>query len=237
MYHVYVRITTPAYLAGTDYSQGQSYYCMNAVRMGAKVYIMRKFDLHQYLTFMDIYRITYMTGVPVILVSLSKQKHPQNYNLKSLEMVGTGSAPLNLDIAQKVSEMYLRRETQVHQGLGMTETTCSLFGFAPDDDDDGRSVGWLHANCYAKIVPVEGRDFSKSAPAGAQAGEIWASGPNIMKGYFNRPKETSETIVYEDGHRWLRTGDIGYIDERGCAYVIDRLKVCRTPLFVLGPIC
>ena len=46
-----------------------------------------------------------------------------------------------------------------------------------------------------------------------------------MKGYYNKPKETAETIVFENGRRWLRTGDIGYVDARGCLYIVDRMKV------------
>lgn len=198
---------------------------MNAARIGAKVFIMPKYNVNQFLHFLDIYRITFMTAVPVIMTTLTKQKHPDIYNLKAIESVVTGSAPLSPDIGEMVEQLYLRPDVKVKQGYGMTESTCSVAGFAPDDEDDGRSVGWLNANCKAKIVKVEDRDFSASAPPGVTAGEIWVSGPNIMKGYYKKPKETAESIVYEDGHRWLRTGDVGYVDQRGCIYIVDRLKV------------
>lgn len=197
---------------------------MNAPRIGAKVFIMSKFNIELFLRYLDIYRITFMTAVPVVMTMLTKHPHPEMYNLKSIEAVVTGSAPLSQDIAHKVEEMYLRPEVKTKQGLGMTEATCSLIAFAPDDEDDGRSVGWLNANCRAKIVPVEGQDFSSSAPPGVEVGEIWVTGPNIMKGYYKKPKESAETLVWEDGFRWLRTGDIGYADKRGCFYVVDRLK-------------
>lgn len=199
---------------------------MNAARIGAKVYIMPKFNINKLLLYSDIYRITFMTAVPVVLTMLSKQSNPGRFNLNSIEAVVTGSAPLSPEIAGTVEEMYLRPDVKVKQGLGMTEITCSIFGFAPDEEDDGRSVGRLYANCRAKLMPVEGRDFSASTPPGTNAGEIWVSGPNIMKGYYKRPKETAETIVYEDGSRWLRTGDVGYFDASGKLYLIDRLKVC-----------
>ena len=99
-----------------------------------------------------------------------------------------------------------------------------LCHFAADDEDDGGSVGWLNANMSAKIAPVEGRDFENKSSHGYEIGEIWISGPNIMKGYYNKPKETAETIIFENDRRWLRTGDIGYVDTRGCLYIVDRMK-------------
>jgi len=204
--------------------QGQTYYSMSAARLGAKVFIMSKFNVSQYLLYLDIYRITFMTGVPVILTMLCKQDRPHRFNLKAVEVVTSGSAPLDPALAHMVEEKYLRPDVKVKQGWGMTETTCSVSGFSPDDDGDGRSIGWLNPNCSAKIVPVEDRDF-QLASTEYPVGELWVAGPNIMKGYWQKPQETAETIVHADGHRWLRTGDIGYIDPQGCIYIVDRLKV------------
>jgi 4-coumarate--CoA ligase len=186
---------------------------------------MPKFNVNKFLLYLDIYRITFMTGVPVVMTMLTKHKTPEMYNLKAIETVVTGSAPLNPEIGRIVEQVYLNDMVKVKQGYGMTECTCSVAGFTPDDEDDGRSVGSLNANCRAKIVEVEGRDFSASTPRGAITGEIWISGPNVMKGYYKKPEETAEAMVFEDGELWFRTGDIGYFDDRGCIYIVDRLKV------------
>ncbi|KAL3454576.1 hypothetical protein BJX65DRAFT_315731 [Aspergillus insuetus] len=206
------------------HAYGQTYYCLNAARLGAKVFIMRSFDVQKYLLYMDIYRITFMASVPAIMATLAKQSNAQQYNLHSVEQVTSGSAPLSADLGKIIQKMYLRPETSVKQGWGMTETTCSISGFSPDEEDDGRSIGYLNPNCAARLEPVPDRDFSGVAPAGTAVGKIWVSGPNVMKGYYKKPAATNETIVYADGYRWLRTGDIGYADADERLYIVDRLK-------------
>lgn len=199
---------------------------MNAARLGAKVYIMSKFDIAKYLLYLDIYRITFATMVPVIMNMLAKYPQPEKFNLKTIDGIVSGSAPLSPDIAKAVKRLYLHDSATIKQGMGLTETTCSLFQFAPDDIDDGRSIGWLNANCRAKIVTVDGKLYTGTAPPGVTVGEIMVSGPNIMKGYYKKPKETAETIITDaDGTRWLKTGDIGYADDRGRFYIVDRMKV------------
>ena len=201
------------------------YYCFTAARMGVKVYIMMEYSVSRYLLFLDIYRITFLTGVPTLLVALSKHPQAKCYNLKAIESVVTGSAPLNPEIGEMVRRAHLRPGVRVKQGWGLTETTCSATGFAQDDEDDGRSIGWLNPNLSAKIVPMHDQGFEQKDDIAHMIGEIWVSGPNIMQGYYKRPRETAETIVEEDGQRWLRTGDIGYVDNRGCFYIVDRMKV------------
>lgn len=202
---------------------------MNAVRLGVKVFIMQKYNIVDFLQLLDVYRITFMMLVPTIMTSINKQPYPSRYNLKSLEGVICGTAPWDLDTAKDFKKKYLRPDVQIKQVYGMTEITSSLLGFAPDDSNDGRSVGWLHANCMAKIVPLEEQEFSQTVPHEYTAGELWAAAPSVMKGYFKRPEETAKTIIYEDGQRWLRTGDIAYFDREGLCYVVGRQKV-RYPL-------
>jgi long-subunit acyl-CoA synthetase (AMP-forming) len=186
---------------------------------------MKSFNVKKYLLYLDIYRITFMTSAPPILVTMSKQPNPGRYNLRAIETVVSGSAPLSPDLGRIIEKMYLHPGVKVKQGWGMTETTCSVTGFAPDDDDDGRSIGWLNPNCAARIQPLDDRDFDGVAPPDTVVGEIWVAGPNIMKCYYKNPTATADTIVESSGRRWLKTGDIGYIDERGCLYIVDRLKV------------
>ncbi|KAL4806523.1 hypothetical protein BDV18DRAFT_159695 [Aspergillus unguis] len=206
------------------HAYGQAYYCLNAPRLNAKVFIMKSFDVQKYLLYMDIYRINFMVSVPAILATLSKQQNAHAYNLRAVETVTSGSAPLSPELGRLIQKLYLRPDVSVKQGWGMTETTCSITGFAPDDVDDGRSIGWLNPNCAARIERLDGRDFSGAAPAGVDVGEIWVAGPNIMKCYYKKPEATKDAIVEQDGIRWLKTGDIGYFDTRGCLYIVDRLK-------------
>lgn len=193
--------------------------------MGVKVFIMMRYTIEKYLLFLDTYRITFLTGVPTLMVALSKHPNAKLYNLKAIESVVTGSAPLSPEIGRLVEKTHLRRGVQVKQGWGLTETTCSATGFAQDDEDDGSSIGWLNPNMSAKIVPVSEYGFEQTSEIPYTVGEIWIAGPNIMMGYYKRPRETTDTIVYEDGKRWMKTGDVGYVDTRGCLYIVDRLKV------------
>ncbi|KAF9889084.1 hypothetical protein FE257_008061 [Aspergillus nanangensis] len=222
-----LRTTGERWLAALPmyHAYGQTYFCMSVARIGAKVFIMQKFNLSKFLLYLDIYRITFLSAVPVILVMMAKHPHPGNFNLTAIENVTTGSAPLNPEIGRTIERLYLRDGVTVKQGLGMTECTCSLTGFALDDIADPRSVGWLNANCRIKIVPVEDEAFAGSVPPGVVVGELWAAGPNVMKGYYKRPQETASSILYDnDEVRWLRTGDIGYVDSNGHVYLVDRLK-------------
>jgi acyl-CoA synthetase (AMP-forming)/AMP-acid ligase II len=198
---------------------------MNAAQLGAKVFIMSRFEIEEFLRYLDIYRITFATVVPVIINKMIKYPHPEAFNLKALEGVVSGSAPLSPEMAHKLKSLYLSEHASVKQGMGLTETTCSLFQFAQDDEDDGRSIGWLNANCKAKIVPVDGEDYDGTAPRNTTVGEIWVSGPNLMKGYYRKPEATAAAMTCEDGQTWFRTGDVGYVDWRGRFYIVDRLKV------------
>ena len=211
---------------------GQTYASLSAARCGAKVFIMPYFTIAKYLQFLDIYRITFVTTVPTILNMLNRYDHPQSFNLKAIEVVTSGSAPLNASLAAGVAQKFLRSGVQVKQGWGLTETTCSVCGFSPDDEDDGASIGWLNPNSAIKVVPVDAEDgtfSSQSAKDAATVGEIWVAGPQMMRPYWQNPKQTQDTIVEENGYRWIRTGDIGYVDYRGCVYIVDRLKVWRSP--------
>lgn len=197
---------------------------------------MPKYNIDRYMLYLDIYRITFLTGVPTLLVQLAKHPGAATYNLKAIESVVTGSAPLNPAIGTVVRDTYLRDGVLVKQGWGLTESTCSATGFAQDDEDDGRSIGWLNPNMSAKIVDSADQRFTQPGDIPYPIGEIWITGPNIMIGYYKKPRETADTVVYEGGERWLRTGDIGYIDSRGCIYIVDRLKVpvptCENKLYV-----
>jgi long-subunit acyl-CoA synthetase (AMP-forming) len=100
----------------------------------------------------------------------------------------------------------------------MTEVTCAATTFHPSIYSDSFSVGEILANCEAKIVLDD--DGKIEAPQG-ERGEIWVRGPNIMKGYWNKPDATKETMT-ED--RWLKTGDVAYVDKNNHFFIVDRKK-------------
>ncbi|KAJ5730666.1 uncharacterized protein N7483_005174 [Penicillium malachiteum] len=206
------------------HAYGQTYSCLSAARLGARIFIMMEFSLEKYLLFLDIYRITFMTTVPTIITMLDKYEHPHRFNLNAVEVVLTGSAPLDGDLASRITQKFLKSGVVVKQGWGMTESTCSVASFAPDDYDDGRSVGWLNPNSAAQIVPVEKDKEDPSSDTPATIGELWVSGPQMMQGYWQDDKATRDTVVQSDGHRWIRTGDLAYIDSRGYIYIVERLK-------------
>jgi 4-coumarate--CoA ligase len=90
-------------------------------------------------------------------------------------------------------------------------------GWHPDEHSDSFSVGELNANCEAILVDEDDKEVSRG-----ERGEVWVRGPNVMKGYWNKPDATKGTFG-PDG--WLKTGDIAYIDEHGRFFIVDRKKV------------
>ncbi|KAI3422298.1 hypothetical protein GPALN_012823 [Globodera pallida] len=161
------------------------------------------------------YKIKVAFLVPPILVLLAKAPAVSRYDLSSLQLIMTGAAPVGTDLLDKVKKK-IPSVKQICQGYGMTEqTVCShlsVFG-----SDDPKAVGRLISNFEMKVVDIESR-----RPLGVgQKGEICTRSPTTMLGYLNRDEATAE-IIDKDG--WLKTGDIGYFDENGCTYVVDRLK-------------
>lgn len=102
--------------------------------------------------------------------------------------------------------------------MSSPRATCSILGWDPRQMSTSSSVGELNANCEARVMDDDGVYEVRRG----QRGELWVRAPNIMKGYWKNPKATKETKT-DDG--WLKTGDIGYIDEHGKFFVVDRKKV------------
>ncbi len=147
---------------------------------------------------------------------LALAKHPivDNYDLSSVEMILSGAAPLGSDLQSAVEK---RLDCRVTQGYGLTETGPVTNAVPLDGDPKSGSAGPLIPNTEAKIVDVES---GKELETG-ERGEICVSGPQIMKGYLNNSEATAHTI---DADGFLHTGDIGYVDEDGYFYIVDRLK-------------
>ena len=184
-----------------------------ALRSGATVVTMPRFDLEQFLQIVQDRGVTYAHLVPPIVLALAKHPLVDKYDLAKLRVVFSGAAPLGEDVARACAE---RLGCVVKQGYGMTETS-PVTHVNVDRPDKPGSIGTLVANTECRIVDVEtGAELGPN-----QTGELWIRGPQVMKGYLNQPEATAATI---DAEGWLHTGDVGYADEEGYFYIVDRVK-------------
>ncbi|RME46998.1 MAG: 4-coumarate--CoA ligase family protein [Chloroflexi bacterium] len=182
---------------------------------GATIVTMPRFDLEQFLQIMQDYGVTRAYLVPPIILALAKHPIVDQYDLSKLKMITSGAAPLGEDVARACAE---RLGCLVLQGYGLTETS-PVTHVSPEMPDRIKlaAVGPCVPNTECKIV-----DVATGAELGPnEEGEIWIRGPQVMKGYLNNPEATAETI---DAEGWLRTGDVGYADEDGYFYIVDRVK-------------
>jgi acyl-CoA synthetase (AMP-forming)/AMP-acid ligase II len=183
------------------------------LRGGATIVTMPRFDLEQFLSLHQKYRLTRAFVAPPMVVALAKHPVVDNYDLSSLRTVNSGAAPLSAELATECSE---RIGCEVAQGYGMTELSPVSHCTPPGMYKPG-SVGLTVPNTEVRIVDVE----TKASLKVDQDGEVWVRGPQVMKGYLNNEVATRDTI---DDDGWLHTGDIGHYDDDGHLYIVDRLK-------------
>lgn len=178
--------------------------------------ILPRFEVQLFLESLQKYRVTDVPVVPPIVLLLAQSDVATKYDLSSVVEVSCGAAPLGKDLMETLHKRF--PAWRIRQGFGMTETSglVSVTNSKPDNSHFG-AAGELVSSVEACVVDVT---TGKNLPPYGE-GEIWARGPNIMQGYLNNPEATAATIV-SDG--WLRTGDLGYIDETGQIWIVDRLK-------------
>jgi acyl-CoA synthetase (AMP-forming)/AMP-acid ligase II len=182
---------------------------------GVTLYSMPRFDLEIFLRTIQDRRITYAPCVPPIVLALAKNPLVDQFDLRSLRLVASGAAPIAASTMRTCAE---RLKCSVMQGYGMTEASgATHLNPRALDAEKATSIGPPVPNCEAKIVDI----VSGAALGPNEQGEICVRGPNIMRGYINRPDATAQTL---DAKGWYRTGDIGYADEDGYFFVVDRLK-------------
>ncbi|CAK7328267.1 unnamed protein product [Dovyalis caffra] len=192
------------------------FYSLKSVALSESILVMERFDLKKMLRGMEEFKVTHVAVAPPVVVAMAKSDLIDGYDLKSLEMVGCGGAPLGKDVIKAFKDRF--PSVDLMQGYGLTESTGIVSRLnGPEECRRWGSVGKLTPSCEAKIVDP---DTSHALPPGKQ-GELWIKGSTVMKGYAGDPGATSATM--EPGG-WLRTGDLCYIDEEGFLFVVDRLK-------------
>jgi long-chain acyl-CoA synthetase len=188
-------------------------YCYTG--FGGKLVLMYKWDTEEAIKLIETERVTAAAMVPTLVRRLLESAGLASRELSSLAGIASGGAPVPPDLITRIESDFNRKVSPAN-GYGLTETTSAVIA----------NVGAMyfeHPDSVGKAVP--GTDVRIVDPGGLDArigdiGELWVRGPNVVRGYWNRPTETSE--AFTDG--WFHTGDLGYIDADGYVYVVDRLK-------------
>jgi len=180
---------------------------------GAGLVTMPRFDLELFLNLIVEHKTPLLWIVPPVALALAKHPVIDNYDLSVVEQITSAAAPLGADVAVSMGE---RINARAVQGYGMTELSPVSHLSAYGKSKPGSSGVTLGSTECRIINPDTLQDMQTG-----QDGELWIRGPQVMKGYLNNDKATSETIV-NDG--WLRTGDIAHFDDDGFLFITDRLK-------------
>ncbi|KAF0994232.1 long-chain-fatty-acid--CoA ligase [Geobacillus sp. TFV-3] len=185
-----------------------------SVMMASKMVLLPRFDVKQTLKTIERTRPTMFPGAPTMYIALLNHPDLPKYDLSSINVCISGSAPLPVEVQEQ-----FERATggKLIEGYGLTEASpVTHSNFLWDGERVKGSIGVPWPDTEAKIVSLETGEEAKPG----ELGELAVRGPQVMKGYWNRPEETEQ--VLRDG--WLYTGDIGYMDERGYFYIVDRKK-------------
>ncbi|TKT78193.1 dicarboxylate--CoA ligase PimA [Aquamicrobium sp. LC103] len=182
---------------------------------GASIYLRQRFDASEALDLIHEKRITAFGGVPTMWINLLQQPGLEDKDLSSINYAISGGAPLPVAVAGRVKELM---GVNIRGGGGMTETSPVGINIPPmlPPGKDG-TVGIPVPGIDVQIVAV---DDPRRLLRPGEHGELRVRGPSVTRGYWKRPEETRAAFI--DG--WLMTGDIGYMDEDGYFYIVDRKK-------------
>ena len=179
---------------------------------GAGLVTMPRFDLAAFLTHVQTHAMRLVLIAPPVAVALAKHPLVDQFDIRSVQVIMSGAAPLGGDVAAAVGA---RLNCMVMQGYGMTELS-PVSHISPVPGFKAGSVGILMPGTEARIVdPVSGKDLGPG-----QEGELWLKGPQVMLGYHNAPDST----LWALNEGWLRTGDLAAFDADGHFFIRDRLK-------------
>jgi acyl-CoA synthetase (AMP-forming)/AMP-acid ligase II len=185
-----------------------------ALWRGATVVTMMRFDLEQYLEMIQRFKITYLHLVPPVALALAKHPIVDKYDLSTAKWALSAAAPLGGPVAAAFTD---RLGTKLFQAYGMTEVSgATHIGSCEPGALKPTSGGRLLPNTECVVMDPSGEAVERG-----QQGEIWVRGPLNMQGYLGQPEATAQTI---DADGWLHTGDIGYVDNDGDVFIVDRVK-------------
>ncbi|PSP97720.1 long-chain-fatty-acid--CoA ligase [Halobacteriales archaeon QS_5_70_17] len=196
---------------------------------GAAYYPMPAWDAREAVDLIESEGITIMHGVPAMYNDLINQPDAEEFDPSSVRFANSGGSSLPIEVMRRFEELY---DVELYEGYGLTETSPVTHANRPGERRPG-SIGKPIDGVEATIVD---RDFEPVAPVEEGpvdeeevdldeiTGELVVAGPNVMKGYYELPEANEAAFTERDGTRWFQTGDVGYRDEDGYYYVVDREK-------------
>ncbi|MEE8307923.1 MAG: class I adenylate-forming enzyme family protein, partial [Gammaproteobacteria bacterium] len=181
---------------------------------GGKLVLMYRWQPEQALQLIETEEITGFGGVPAMVWQVLESPDLGKRDLSSILGIGYGGAPAASELVRRIQDSF--PDAQPSNGYGMTETSgIATMNAGIDYVDNPDSVGTVLPVCDVIIADDDGNEVPRG-----EMGEIWMRGPNIIRGYWNKPEATAESIT--DG--FMHSGDIGTMDEAGFVCVVDRAK-------------
>ena len=186
--------------------------CLAPIMAEGQVTILSRFAPDTFLAAVSRYRATYFSAVPTIYARLAELPQGQLGDTSSVRFAVCGAAPVSKELLERSESRF---GFPIIEGYGLTEGTCAS---AINPLDGLRKPGTVGVALPGQLVATMRPDGSFAAAG--EPGEVVIKGPNVMRGYLNRPEATAEAIV--DG--WLHTGDVGVLDADGYLRIVDRIK-------------
>ncbi|MBX9592074.1 MAG: long-chain fatty acid--CoA ligase [Hyphomonadaceae bacterium] len=185
-----------------------------ALQEGAEIVIMPRFVLDDAMRLIDKTRPTVMPGVPTMFIAILNHPKLKSLDLSSLKYCVSGGAPLPVDVKERFEKV---TGCKVVEGYGLTEASPSVTCNPVEGPVKSGSIGQPLPGTIVSLRDLA--DPTQEVPLG-EKGEICVKGPQVMKGYWKRPEETADQFVGD----FLRTGDVGIMDEEGFIFIVDRIK-------------
>jgi fatty-acyl-CoA synthase len=186
------------------------------IYIGSSIVLLARWDRNAAIQAIERYRCTHWTNITTMVVDLLSDPKIAERDLSSLIAIGGGGAPMPKAVAEKLEELTGLRYME---GYGLTET-ISQTHMNPPDNPKLQCLGIPDFGVDALIIDPE---TGKVLPPNEQ-GELVVSGPEIFKGYWNKPDETERAFIEIDGRKYFRTGDLCYMDDEGYFFILDRIK-------------
>lgn len=185
-----------------------------SIMQAYKMIILPKFQVEEVLKTIEKQKPTIFPGAPTMYIALINHPNIQQYNLSSIEACISGSAALPVEVQNKFEQL---TGGKLVEGYGLSETSPITHSNLIWGKRVKGSIGLPWPSTDVKVISLESNEEVEVG----EIGEIVVKGPQVMKGYWNKLDETS-IVLSEDG--WLKTGDLGYMDNDGYFYIVDRKK-------------